>query len=198
MVCIVSSPTLSKWQRLTGVQRDMLRDAICSVSEVDVTFEQFAETARSFMESIAGLETLTEVESTHLVDNLWRDYMAKKPKKDKKAADKPAKQEKKHEEAPKAAESAAPKKADTPPAAPKVDLNKPAVKKAIEEGQAVLKDGKSKADAAWTIYGRLKDEDKELIVAAFVKGATLTEKGALTYWYNCRKRAAKEVKAPAK
>lgn len=59
----------------------------------------------------------------------------------------------------------------------KIDLNKPAVKKAIEEGQAVLKDGKSKADAAWAIYSRLKDEDEELIVAAFIKGATLTEKG---------------------
>lgn len=124
--------------------------------------------------------------------------MAKKPKTDKKAAKKPAKQEKKHEEAPKAAESAAPKKADTPPEASKIDLSKPAVKKALEEGQIVLKDGKSKADAAWAIYGRLKDEGKELIVAAFVKGATLTEKGALTYWYNCRKRAAKEANTTTK
>ena len=65
----------------------------------------------------------------------------------------------------------------------------------FSEGLAVLKGGKSKADAAWAIYGLLKDEDKELIVAAFIKGATLTEKGALTYWYNC-KRKAKE--APAK
>ena len=175
----------------------MLHDAIYSVCAAKVTFEEFAETARSFMESIAGLETLTEDEASYLVNHLWRDYMAKKPKKDKKAAEKPAK-EKKHEEAPQAPESAAPKKTDTLPATPKVDLNKPAVKKAIEEGQAVLKDGKSKADAAWAIYGRLKDEGKELIVAAFVKGATLTEKGALTYWYNCRKRAAKEAKAPAK
>lgn len=197
-MCIVRSPNLVKWQKLTTEQREMLRDAICSVCEADVAFEEFAETARSFMESIAGLETFTESETTHLVNHLWSDYMAKKPKKDKKAAEKPAKQEKKHEEAPKAAESAAAKKTDAPPAAKKIDLDKPAVKKAIEEGLAVLKDGKSKADAAWAIYGRLKDEDKELIVAAFIKGATLTEKGALTYWYNCRKREAKEAKAPAK
>jgi hypothetical protein len=176
----------------------MLRDVVSSVCEPNVTFEEFAETARSFMESIAGLETLTESEASNLVNHLWRDHMAKKPAKGKKAAGKLVKPDKKHEEAPQAAESAAPKKTDTPAEAPKVDLNKPAVKKAIEEGQTVLKDGKSKADAAWAIYGRLKDEGKDLIVAAFIKGATLTERGALTYWYNCRKREAKEAKSSAK
>jgi hypothetical protein len=85
-----------------------------------------------------------------------------------------------------------------PAPAPKIDLDRPVVKKAIDEGLAVLKDQKSKADAAWVIYGQLKEESKDLIVAAFVKGATLTEKGALTYWYNCRKRAAREGKTTAK
>lgn len=73
----------------------------------------------------------------------------------------------------------------------KIDLNKPAVKDAIAQGKMLLKDGKSKADASRLIYSLLKDEDKNLIVAAFIAGATLTEKGALTYWYNCRRKQGK-------
>jgi hypothetical protein len=73
----------------------------------------------------------------------------------------------------------------------KVDLTKPAIQDAIANGSALIKEGKSKADAARAIYARIASEPKEVIVAAFVEGATLTEKGALTYWYNCKRRAAK-------
>ena len=79
----------------------------------------------------------------------------------------------------------------------KVDLNKPNVKEAIAQGKAIIKEGQSKADAARAIYALLKDEDKDVIVAAFVAGATLTEKGAITYLYNCRRKAEKETKKPA-
>jgi len=75
----------------------------------------------------------------------------------------------------------------------KIDLNKPSIKEAIAQGKAIIKDGKSKADAARAIYALTKDEHKEIIVAAFVEGATLTPKGALTYWYNCKRRATKTV-----
>jgi hypothetical protein len=81
-----------------------------------------------------------------------------------------------------------------PAAAPptiKIDLDKPIVKEAIEQGRMLLKDGKSKADAARVIFSLLKDEEKNLIVAAFVDGATLTEKGALTYFYNCKRKQEK-------
>ena len=78
----------------------------------------------------------------------------------------------------------------------KPDLNKDNVKNAIAQGKTLIKDGKSKADAARAIYAAIKAEGKEVIVAAFVEGATLTEKGALTYWYNCRRRADKEEKKP--
>jgi len=74
----------------------------------------------------------------------------------------------------------------------KIDLAKPLIKEAIAQGKAIIKDGKSKADAARAIYALIKDESKEIIVAVFVEGATLTPKGALTYWYNCKRRAAKE------
>jgi hypothetical protein len=175
----------------------MLTDAVSFALGSDACFEDFADTARSCMEFIAGLETLTEREAASLVNHLWRDYMAKKPRKTKEDP----KETKKHKKgtapqtAPAASVQESPKQTEPAASEKKIDLNKPMVKKAIEEGQAVLKEGKSKADAAWAIYGRLKDEDKELIVAAFVKGATLTEKGALTYWYNCKRRAAKEATA---
>lgn len=74
------------------------------------------------------------------------------------------------------------------------DLDKPAVKQAISEGKLLIAEGKSKADAARAIYASISEEDKEVIVAAFVEGATLTPKGALTYWYNCRRKASKESK----
>lgn len=85
-------------------------------------------------------------------------------------------------------------KPEQKPEVKKPDLNKATVKNAIAQGQALIKDGKSKADAARAIYSAIKDEGKEVIVAAFIEGATLTEKGALTYWYNCRRRADKEDK----
>lgn len=71
------------------------------------------------------------------------------------------------------------------------DLDKPVVKQAISEGKSLIAEGKSKADAARAIYAAISEEDKEVIVAAFVEGATLTPKGALTYWYNCRRKASK-------
>lgn len=77
-----------------------------------------------------------------------------------------------------------------------IDLNKPVIKEAITKGKAIIKDGKSKVEAAMLIFEALKDEDSEVIVAAFVQGAALTEKGAVTYFYNCR-RKAKKVAKPA-
>lgn len=76
----------------------------------------------------------------------------------------------------------------------KIDLGKAAIKEAIAKGKAVIKEGKSKADAAMVIFEALKDEEKDVVIAAFVQGATLTEKGAVTYWYNCRRKAKKAAK----
>lgn len=76
----------------------------------------------------------------------------------------------------------------------KIDMNKPLIKDAIAKGKAMIKEGKSKADAAMVIFEALKDEEKDVVIAAFVQGATLTEKGAVTYWYNCRRKAKKAAK----
>jgi hypothetical protein len=75
----------------------------------------------------------------------------------------------------------------------KVDLNKPLVKDAIAKGKSLIKEGKSKADAAMEIFTMLKAEDKDTVIAAFVQGATLTEKGAVTYWYNCKRKSKKTL-----
>ena len=73
----------------------------------------------------------------------------------------------------------------------KIDLNKPLIKDAITKGKAIIAEGKSKVDAAMAIYQALNAEEKEVIIAAFVQGATLTEKGAVTYFYNCRRKFKK-------
>ena len=118
--------------------------------------------------------------------------MAKKPTKPKKSAGKPPKpNQSKGDQKP--VQAIAEQQTENVTKPKKIDLTRPAVREAIAQGKAIIKDGKSKADAARAIYSVLKDEDKELIVAAFVEGATLTEKGALTYWYNCKRKAEKEA-----
>jgi len=83
----------------------------------------------------------------------------------------------------------------TAPVEPKkIDLNKQPIKEAIAKGKALIKEGKSKAEAAMEIFVALKDEEKDVVIAAFIQGATLTEKGAVTYWYNCRCKAKKSAK----
>jgi hypothetical protein len=72
---------------------------------------------------------------------------------------------------------------------------KETIKAAISEGKALIKDGKTNVEATTAMYAKLKNADRKTAVAAFMEGAGLTEKGAVTYWYNCRR---KTVKAPAK
>jgi hypothetical protein len=97
---------------------------------------------------------------------------------------------------PSQAAALAPVKAPMPAAVEpkKIDMDKPLIKDAIAKGKALIKEGKSKADAAMVIFETLKDEEKDVVIAAFVQGATLTEKGAVTYWYNCRRKAKKTAK----
>lgn len=65
---------------------------------------------------------------------------------------------------------------------------------AIDAGQTVINDGKPKIDAAMVIYRMLENLDQQTVVGALINGANLTPMGAVTYWYNCRRRLAKERK----
>lgn len=58
----------------------------------------------------------------------------------------------------------------------------------INIGKQVLENGGSKADAARAIYEMIKDEPREVIIKAFIDGATVTEKGSPTYFYNIRRQ----------
>ena len=71
------------------------------------------------------------------------------------------------------------------------EFPKDVLKAAIAEGKAMIKDGKTKVEATTAMYAKLKNADRETAVAAFMEGAGLTEKGAVTYWYNCRRKAGK-------
>lgn len=73
-----------------------------------------------------------------------------------------------------------------------IPADKAAVDEAISEGKRLIAAGKSKIDTALAIYAKLEGMEQDVIVRAFIEGAKLTEKGALTYWYNCRRRLAKE------
>jgi len=73
----------------------------------------------------------------------------------------------------------------------KTDFNKANIKKAIAQGKRLIKSGKSKADVSREIYSLVNNEDREVILHVFQQGASLTEKGSLTYLYNIKRKLDK-------
>lgn len=73
-----------------------------------------------------------------------------------------------------------------------IPADKAIIEAAISEGKKLIAAGKSKIDTALAVYEMLEGMEQDVIVKAFIEGATLTEKGALTYWYNCRRHLAKQ------
>ena len=67
------------------------------------------------------------------------------------------------------------------------------IAQAVLEGQALIVEGKTKVEAAMTIYRHLHDSPQETVINAFIEGASLTPNVALTYWYNCRRKLSREV-----
>ena len=63
---------------------------------------------------------------------------------------------------------------------------------AVSEGKVLIESGKSKREAAMAIYSILQDKGKDDVIKAFIEGASLTEKGAVTYWYYCRRKVGKD------
>lgn len=72
-----------------------------------------------------------------------------------------------------------------------VSTDSDAIDIAITAGKAIVADGKPKIEAAMWIYSALVGVDQDTVVSAFIEGASLTPKGALTYWYNCRRKHRK-------
>jgi hypothetical protein len=79
--------------------------------------------------------------------------------------------------------------AEQKPVEPK---NPALVKKAVALGKEMMKkDEAKKADAARKMYELIHEEPREIIVKAFIEGASLTPKGAQTYFYNCKRKKVK-------
>lgn len=93
-------------------------------------------------------------------------------------------------------ESVVPEVSEVPPeptdTSPEANLIDQTFENAIAAGQKLISEGKTKVEAAMAIYFVLENESQERIVEAFIKGANLTPKGALTYWYNCRRKVKKQ------
>jgi hypothetical protein len=203
-------------QNLSDSEQESLIDMVCEQHSFHLIRAEFADVIHELFEDISGFEAMPPKAATFIIDQLWRIYMAKKSNtpvveakserdlapadantpttetvepsvnvNDIAQADAPAVAE----EATGNADQAAP--ADTSIVA----LDTPAIREAIEQGKALIATGKSKADAARAMFDKIKDETKDAIVAAFVEGASLTPKGALTYWYNCRRAASKQKKS---
>ena len=64
--------------------------------------------------------------------------------------------------------------------------------KAVQDGQTILTEGGSKADAARAIFRLIHDEHREVVLRAFIEGADVTLKGAPTYYYNISRKFRKQ------
>jgi hypothetical protein len=63
------------------------------------------------------------------------------------------------------------------------------VKEAIALGKKLSKTQDiTKVSVATQMFALIHDEPREVISKAFMEGANLTEKGAMTYYYNCRRK----------
>lgn len=71
--------------------------------------------------------------------------------------------------------------------------NPDAYKKAVSLGKELSKNpDATKADVARKMFELIAEEKREVIAQAFVEGANLTPKGAMTYVYNVRRKIKKE------
>ena len=67
--------------------------------------------------------------------------------------------------------------------------NNQKVKEAIALGKKLSKTPEiTKVEVATKMFALIHGEPREVIAKAFMEGANLTEKGAMTYYYNCRRK----------
>ena len=75
-----------------------------------------------------------------------------------------------------------------------IPTNPELYQQAIEQGKAIIQTEGSKAAAAREIYRLLQAEHRDVILRAFIEGATVTVKGAPTYLYNVSRKFRKLAK----
>jgi len=63
------------------------------------------------------------------------------------------------------------------------------VEEAVALGKKLSKTPEiTKVSVASQMFALIHDEPREVIAKAFMEGASLTEKGSMTYFYNCRRK----------
>ena len=70
-------------------------------------------------------------------------------------------------------------------------INHALYKEAIRSGKQTLAEEGTKAAAARVIFNMLKDESREVVIQAFIEGASITPKGGPTYFYNINRKMKK-------
>ena len=72
--------------------------------------------------------------------------------------------------------------------APSAPMDADRLKQALSIGLKTLKDSGSKAAAARAIYDLIHMESRDVILQAFIDGATVTVKGAPTYYHTISRK----------
>ena len=72
--------------------------------------------------------------------------------------------------------------------APSTPIDPERLKQALSIGLKTLKDSGSKAAAARAIYDLIHMESRDVILQAFIDGATVTVKGAPTYYHTISRK----------
>ncbi len=79
-------------------------------------------------------------------------------------------------------------KSNSSPRTPAVPTDPERLKKALAIGLKTLKDSGSKAAAARAIYELIHMEPRDVILQAFIDGATVTVKGSPTYYHTISRK----------
>ena len=151
---------------LTTDQKQALLEIVSDSLPAPIMYGDFTDLLHDLLDDIAGFETVSDAERIELINELWSQYaMSKKSEK--------------------------PVEPDQTEATQDDAAVAEAIAQAVTVGKNLIAEGSTKAFAAWSMYESINHLPRELVVKAFIDGAGLTEKGAMTYWYNCRRKAGR-------
>ena len=179
---------------LTTEQLHALTVVVLETFGSDLTRDELTDRIAGVLEDVPGFDTASEHEVSRVIDEIRNHYgeltmndetdnMVEMLAADSNTSDNETTSESEPVEAP--------NKTPSKPAAPKAK-SAASVKKAVALGKEMRKDAEvSKADIARKMYETISAESRDVIIQAFVDGAGLTPKGAQTYYYNCKRKAAK-------